>query len=286
VSIFKKIKHYARKASISKRKMLGIESIVDYKNNAWKSKVAASHYKKVVELALFKRLVFPIFTDNLRHQLKILDVGCGTGRLTKSLLESGHKVTATDISTSMLNLIEEHVNLTKESCDSHQLIFPDKSFDAVVSLDFISHFPTWKRLLKEQIRVLSDSGVLICNYLTAENALMKNDRFDNKNTNPIAVSETATAISKLELETLCNDMNCTLLKIVPYGFLWGNDFYSGFMSSKDGKNISNLFLKNFTNNVHYADRVVELDRVISQTSNPLLSSRAVMVIEKNRDDRK
>ena len=284
MGILKEIKSYIRKSNISKRKILGIESIVEYKNNAWKSKVAATHYKKVVELALFNRLVFPIFTDNLRPQLKILDVGCGTGRLTKSLLESGHKVTATDISTSMLDLVEGHVELTKVPCDSHKLIFPDKSFDAVVSLDFISHFPTWKQLIKEQIRVLSDSGLLICNYLTSENSLIRSDKFDDRITNPIAVSETATAISRLELETLCSEMNCTLLKVVPYGFFWGNDFYSGFMSSKDGKDISNLFLNEFTNNMYYADRVVELDRVISQTNNPLLSSRAVMVIEKNQDE--
>jgi len=51
------------------------------------------------ELAIFGRL--------LPRRSAILELGCGTGRLTEALLDAGHKVTAVDNSPEMLRHVRD-----------------------------------------------------------------------------------------------------------------------------------------------------------------------------------
>jgi len=82
----------------------------------------------------------------------ILDLPCGSGRLTKMLLEAGYKVTAADISPVMLRLAEK--NCLKYQADSNislrksqfKLVdirdtgFRDNEFDGVVCYRLFHHF--------------------------------------------------------------------------------------------------------------------------------------------------
>ncbi len=64
----------------------------------------------------------------------VLEIGCGSGLLTKYLVEGGHRVHATDASSAMVDLAREHV-AGAEAID--QLRLPDDAVppaDAIVSV--------------------------------------------------------------------------------------------------------------------------------------------------------
>jgi SAM-dependent methyltransferase len=68
-----------------------------------------------------------------RHGL-VLELGCGSGLLTKELVAGGHDVLATDASTAMLEIASESVG---EAADVRQLTLPDDPLpeaDAIVAV--------------------------------------------------------------------------------------------------------------------------------------------------------
>jgi SAM-dependent methyltransferase len=67
----------------------------------------------------------------------VLELGCGSGLLTKELIAAGHRVIATDASPAMLELAREHA-LGAE--DVAQLVLPDDPLprtDAIVSVGHV-----------------------------------------------------------------------------------------------------------------------------------------------------
>jgi SAM-dependent methyltransferase len=65
----------------------------------------------------------------------VLEVGCGTGLLTKELVAAGHRVIATDASPGMLGVAREQVGDLVE--DLRQLTLPDDVLpeaDAIVAV--------------------------------------------------------------------------------------------------------------------------------------------------------
>ena len=94
----------------------------------------------------------------------VLDFGCGTGWLTKILLEKGAKVYAFDISPEAVKLtIQEAKSINKEGMLTAQimpaesLIYPDNHFDLVVGIAILHHLDV--RMAAEEIhRVLKPGG--------------------------------------------------------------------------------------------------------------------------------
>jgi SAM-dependent methyltransferase len=72
----------------------------------------------------------------------VLEVGCGSGLLTRILLDAGHRVVATDASPAMLELAREHAAGAEEI---RLLVLPDDPLpevDAVVSVGHaVSYLP-------------------------------------------------------------------------------------------------------------------------------------------------
>lgn len=100
---------------------------------------------------------------------RILDLPCGTGRITEFLLALGYKVVGADISEAMM--AHARVKLAGYSnleglhqADAEKLPFADKEFDAVTSIRFSNHVPpdVRKRVLAEASRVAK--GPIIISY--------------------------------------------------------------------------------------------------------------------------
>jgi SAM-dependent methyltransferase len=76
------------------------------------------------------------------HDGLVLELGCGSGLLTKHLVDAGHRVVATDASSSMLELARETAPGAEEV---RQLVLPDDPLpqcDAVVSVGHVlSYLP-------------------------------------------------------------------------------------------------------------------------------------------------
>jgi SAM-dependent methyltransferase len=82
---------------------------------------------------IYRRLPYrgelEVLAAHLPPKSSVLDLGCGTGRLTQRLLERGHSVTAVDNSPDMLRHVPDAAN--KICCDIERLAL-DGTFDVVL----------------------------------------------------------------------------------------------------------------------------------------------------------
>lgn len=98
---------------------------------------------------------------------RVLDFGCGAGRLAGALAPHVREVVGVDIAQSMvdeadrINRFPGRVSFT--AYDGHLLPFPDESFDSAVSLISLQHSPPAVQLacLLELQRVVRTGGVLV-----------------------------------------------------------------------------------------------------------------------------
>lgn len=90
-----------------------------------------------------------------------VDVGCGTGRHTRWLVERGHRVTAVDSSPEMLEIAALTApDATTILADIEDLPLPDMSADLVLCALVLSHRPSLAAI-GEMARVLRPGGWLI-----------------------------------------------------------------------------------------------------------------------------
>jgi SAM-dependent methyltransferase len=98
----------------------------------------------------------------------ILEIACGTGRVTAHIAKSvkHDTLTATDLNPDMINVAKEIIKdktINWIPADAMELPFNDGSFDLVVIQFGIMFFPDKEKGLKEAYRVLRPSSKLIYN---------------------------------------------------------------------------------------------------------------------------
>ncbi|MGV8172032.1 MAG: class I SAM-dependent methyltransferase [Candidatus Woesearchaeota archaeon] len=94
----------------------------------------------------------------------VLDIACGKGRISKLLLEQGYNVYSLDISQEMLNIAKNRGYVQKPFLgDSEDLPFINDSFDVVICMDAMVHFPNPSIAALEAYRVLRPDGIFLVN---------------------------------------------------------------------------------------------------------------------------
>lgn len=94
------------------------------------------------------------------HPCAVLELGAGTGKLTRELLALGHEVDATDPDAAMLRVLEREVPGVETAASSAEEIpSPDRSYDVVVAGQAAHRFDL-ERALPEIARVLRPGGRL------------------------------------------------------------------------------------------------------------------------------
>lgn len=91
--------------------------------------------------------------------LRVLDVGCGEGRVGAVLASNGYAVAGVDVEPSMVELAGEHHPAV--AADARSLPFPDDSFEAVVSVHALMEMDDLDAVLRESARVLAPGGVFV-----------------------------------------------------------------------------------------------------------------------------
>ena len=90
----------------------------------------------------------------------VLELGAGTGKLTRTLVDLGHDVHATDPDRAMLDLLEQRVPEARTAvCGAEQIPLPDRSVDVVVAAQCF-HWFDLDLALPEIARVLKPGGHL------------------------------------------------------------------------------------------------------------------------------
>ncbi|HEV8563707.1 MAG TPA: class I SAM-dependent methyltransferase [Actinomycetota bacterium] len=94
----------------------------------------------------------------------VVELGCGSGLLTRHLLDAGHRVVATDASPAMLELARD---VAADAVEIRELVLPDDPIppaDAIVgvghALNYLPDEPAIDRALAAVARALRPGGVL------------------------------------------------------------------------------------------------------------------------------
>lgn len=104
---------------------------------------------------------------NLQPGMKVLDLASGHGEpslaLARAVGPEGH-VTATDPASGLLTIAKAKANrmrlrnITFQRADSHELPFPDCTFDRVTCKWGVMYFADYQQALQESLRVLKPGG--------------------------------------------------------------------------------------------------------------------------------
>tara|TARA_Y100000590_G_scaffold331229_1_gene376363 strand:- start:291 stop:1025 length:735 start_codon:yes stop_codon:yes gene_type:complete len=99
-------------------------------------------------------------TDQNR-EIKIIDLGCGTGSLTKKLNAITNNIYGCDISPKSINIASNLYPEIKFSVeDIENLTFEDNFFDVVIFSGVLHHFDNLDKALLEAKRILKPGGFL------------------------------------------------------------------------------------------------------------------------------
>lgn len=95
-----------------------------------------------------------------------LDVGSGSGNLTRHLRDLGFRVTAADVSARALRLVAERFGGVKtvQLHDDGLLPMANGSFEVVAAYSVLHHVPDYLALVREMLRVLVPGGVLFLDH--------------------------------------------------------------------------------------------------------------------------
>lgn len=128
-------------------------------------------YKKM--LGNQKEEDFKEYVGLIKHWLKkgssYFDLGCGLGQTTFYLSSLGYQVEGIDNSENFIaEARKKFPNLKFYQGDILNLPLPDESFDAIGSHNVIEHISDVPKFLKEQIRLVKNSGLI---FISAPNLL-------------------------------------------------------------------------------------------------------------------
>lgn len=114
-------------------------------------------YRGQKEIRLARELL------RLERGQRLLEAGCGYGRLSRVLLESGARWTGVELSPSMAEYCRR--TLPREAvlvrADNGELPFAEASFDRVLCSGVLMHLEDERKALAELVRVLRPGGVLV-----------------------------------------------------------------------------------------------------------------------------
>ncbi len=103
--------------------------------------------------------------SRIKQNDKVLDVGCGTGVVAITAARLGAKVSALDLSPTLIeqaqkNIVIANVDIDFKEGDVEFLPYPDASFDAVLSQFGHMFAPRPEVAIKEMLRVLKPGGTI------------------------------------------------------------------------------------------------------------------------------
>lgn len=100
---------------------------------------------------------------------RLLEIGIGTGRIARPLMERGVRVTGVDLAPRMMQRLCEQLTLRHTApdlayADATRLPFRDASFQAILMVHVLHLVSDWQATVAEMLRVRARSGVFLHDY--------------------------------------------------------------------------------------------------------------------------
>jgi SAM-dependent methyltransferase len=122
---------------------------------------SVTYEERVNPLLIAEQPCMGALVDDLRAG-RALDAACGTGRLTRMLVDHGNDVTGVDPSDAMLSRARSSApQATYHRASLLHLPFPDASFEIVCCGLALTHVPLLHPAIAEMARVLTQGGRLL-----------------------------------------------------------------------------------------------------------------------------
>lgn len=130
----------------------------------WDSTDETVNYKDVFYLIDEIKLGYLMPLLPTGTNLKTLEVGCGSARLSCFLASKGYKTTCLDYSESALRVAKKNYKISNIAGnfvigDAKQLPFENDTFDIVFSTGLLEHFKEPQIVIDEMVRVLKPNGI-------------------------------------------------------------------------------------------------------------------------------
>ncbi|MFH1416468.1 MAG: class I SAM-dependent methyltransferase [Elusimicrobiota bacterium] len=164
---------------------------------------------------------FEVYKEAIGGKNKILEIGCGTGLMTKKLSDYGFNVTALDISPELLEKAKTRVNNKNTifvCADVHTMPFESNSFEAVIGVSVLHHTRI-DEVLKEIKRVLLPGGRILFsepNMMNPQIFIMKNSRLIGNIMNEVPGE---TAFTRGKLKKIIEKAGFSEVSIKPFDFI-------------------------------------------------------------------
>ena len=116
-----------------------------------------------------KNILDCLLMDELKPDAKILELGCGTGRLLEHIAAKPFILYGIDMSSGMLDVARKRFkkyparNVYLSLGEASRLDFSDKFFDAVYAILVINLIPDYRQVFGEIARILKPGGLFVFN---------------------------------------------------------------------------------------------------------------------------
>lgn len=148
--------------------MTSERDIIAYKTQAWTDPGMVAWYaKRVTENIGVNRLINRVETELIAGNARgreVIDIGIGTGRASLPLLDHGIRVTGIDSSQAMLDECGRRAgarDIELTLGDVTAVPYGEARFDTAISLNVLTHFPNWREVLPEWLRITRPGGRVI-----------------------------------------------------------------------------------------------------------------------------
>lgn len=134
------------------------------------SKVAKSYENYATIQKYSAQKLTKYLTNYLNRSAKILDLGSGTGLISKNLAKNNVDIFSCDLSFDMLlknNFCNKNIN-----CNFEDLPFKESSFDVLISSFSLQWIQDFEKVFLEFYKILKPNGIL-CFSLPVENSFLE-----------------------------------------------------------------------------------------------------------------
>ena len=179
----------------------GRDYMVVYRHRNWE--IAAKEVRKMAQWL------------HLPPNAAVLDIGCGMGRHSMALSDTGFEVTGVDLSDTLLDVARQHDHSGKVQWrhgDMRKLPFADASFDATVNLFTSFGYFTLEedniQVVQQIRRVLKEGGTFLIDFLNpayVEQTLEPRTERSDEETGIVIIEERSIKDGWVQKEITLND---------------------------------------------------------------------------------